>query len=260
MRGLTDRIIVVAGGATGIGAATARRLSEEGANVVVGDLNVASAEETAHAIEAAGGAAIALQYDQSDESSIEKLIAQSAQHFGTIHGIHANAADISDDLHVRRDRPLNEMTADAWEYTMSVNLIGYGLLIRSVLPILLANGGGSIVCTSSDGTARGGQIAPAYQAAKAGVNAMVRHVATGWGKEGVRCNAVSPGRILTESAGRLSDQLGFRELLNTRSGLPSPRLGTAEDVGNVVTFLLSDDASFVNGQVWSVNGGALLRE
>jgi NAD(P)-dependent dehydrogenase (short-subunit alcohol dehydrogenase family) len=250
MRGLNDRIVVVAGAATGIGAASAGRLAEEGAKVVVGDINLAGAEETAHAIESAGGTAIAVHYDQADDSSVAKLIAHAVDHFGGLHGLHANAAD-------GRDTDLLDMDIAVWERTLRVDLIGYAVAIREALPHLLAAGGGGIVCTSSDACSIGEPTRPAYAAAKAGVNALIRHVASRWGKEGIRANAIAPGMVLTETAKR---EVGQDFLDEMRAAHRSPRLGEPTDIAAAVAYLLSDDGEWVNGQVWSVDGGVYLRD
>jgi NAD(P)-dependent dehydrogenase (short-subunit alcohol dehydrogenase family) len=256
MRGLTDRVIVVAGAATGIGAATARRLGEEGAKVVVADFNLTGAEETAQSIEAAGNTAIALQYDQGDESSISKLIAATVEHFGGLYGLHANAVEGRKEI-TARDVEVIDMDVAVWERSLLVNLIGYATLIREALPHMLAARGGAIVCTSSDGSSFPMPNRPAYSVSKAGVNALIRHVAVRWGKEGIRANAVSPGTILTEAIKRNTTKELLEEWGTAR---PSPRAGEPADVAAMVAFLLSDDSEFVNGQVWGVDGGFHMRD
>jgi NAD(P)-dependent dehydrogenase (short-subunit alcohol dehydrogenase family) len=247
----------VAGAATGIGAATAQRLAEEGAKVVVGDFNLGAAEHTAERIAASGGTAIALQYDQGDESSIAKLISGAADHFGALHGLHANAAEGRADI-VTRDLDLLEMMDVAvWERTLLVNVIGYAVLIRQSLPHLLSAGGGSIVCTSSDGSSVAMPSRPAYSVSKAGVNALVRHVAVRWGKDGIRANAVSPGTILSEAIKR---NVSTEQLQEWGAARPSPRAGEPADVASMVAYLLSDDSEFVNGQVLGIDGGFHMRD
>jgi NAD(P)-dependent dehydrogenase (short-subunit alcohol dehydrogenase family) len=256
MRGLHDRVVVVAGAARGIGAATARRLGEEGAKVVVADFDLGGAQDTARSIEAAGDTAIALQYDQGDESSISKLIAATMEHFGSLHGLHANAVEGRKEI-TSRDVEVSDMDVTVWERSLLVNLIGYATLIREALPHMLAAGGGAIVCTSSDGSSYPMPDRPAYSVSKAGVNALVRHVAVRWGKEGIRANAVSPGTILTEVVKRNTS----KELLDEWGAqCRSPRFGEPTDVAGMVAFLLSDDSEFVNGQVWGVDGGFHMRD
>jgi NAD(P)-dependent dehydrogenase (short-subunit alcohol dehydrogenase family) len=182
MRGLSDRVVIVAGAATGIGAASATRLAEDGAKVVVGDINAAGAEDTAQRIRAAGGTAVAIAYDQSDDASIAGLVAQALEHFDRLDGLHANAADVRQEI-VGGDVELTEMDLAVWERTLRVNLIGYAELIRHVLPHLLDQGGGGIVCTSSDASSIGEPTRPAYAASKAGVNALIRQWPRGGAKK-----------------------------------------------------------------------------
>lgn len=256
MNGLSGRIVVVAGAAGGIGAASARRLAREGASVVVGDINIAGAEETARAIVSDGGRAIAVRYDQSDEASVAGLIAQTVEHFGGLDGLHANAADLRPEI-FGRDVDLLNMDVAVWERTLRVNLIGYAIIIRAALPHMLERGRGAIVCTvTSGGSPPIGRSTPvAYAAAKGGVNVMCRHVASRWGQEGIRCNAVAPGVVLTNAAKELMSQEFIDEL---RAKTRSTRLGVPDDVASAVAFLLSDEGAWVNGQVWGVNGGVAL--
>nr|WP_087572837.1 SDR family oxidoreductase [Sphingomonas sp. CDS-1] len=257
MNGLSGKVIIVAGAATGIGLATVRRLAAEGARVAVGDINAIGAEEAAQQIRDAGGEAIAIAYDQACETSTESLVKQAVSHFGQLDGLHANAADLRQEI-FGRDIDILHMDVAIWERTLRVNLIGYATLIRSALPHLLESGGGSIVCTTTTTSSPpiGRDEAPvAYSSSKAGVNAMCRHVASRWGQEGIRCNAVAPGVVLTEKAKEVMPPRFIDEL---KAGLRSTRLGVPTDIAATVAFLLSDDGAWVNGQVLGVNGGAYL--
>jgi len=257
MQGLKNKVVVVAGSATGIGLASARRLAAEGAKVALGDIAIQQAQDAARQICQAGGDAIAIEYDQSDEASTENLIRQAVSHFGRLDGLHANAADLRPAI-FGRDVDVLNMDVSIWERTLRVNLIGYADLIRRVLPHLLERGGGSIVCTttSTNSPPIGRANAPvAYSASKAAVNAMCRHVASRWGQQGIRCNAVAPGVVLTEAAKTVMTPEFIEEL---RADLRSTRLGEPGDIAGAVAFLLSDEGAWVNGQVWGVNGGAYL--
>jgi NAD(P)-dependent dehydrogenase (short-subunit alcohol dehydrogenase family) len=254
--GLAGRRIVVCGGATGIGAATAERLAEEQALVLIGDINLAGATETAGRITAAGGVAVAVEFDLADDDSVRALIDHAVREFGGVDGLFNVGADLSEGT-IGRDGDLLAFDPDVWRRTFEVNLMGFARSCRAVLPLLLAQGGGAIVNTSSNAAFVGEATRPAYAASKAGVNALTRHVASRWGKKGVRCNAVSPGLVLSETgAATMSDEFKAAVL----ASIASTRLGKPADLANAVAFLLSDDAEWVNGQVWSINGGGAMRD
>jgi NAD(P)-dependent dehydrogenase (short-subunit alcohol dehydrogenase family) len=263
MRGLKDKVIVVAGGATGIGAASATRLAAEGARIVIGDLNFACAEKTAIAIEAAGGTAVAYQYDASVEDTVRDLIAFAVSVFGGLDGLHNNAADLSAAI-ITNDADAVTTPLDVWNRTLTVNLTGYLLGIRYAVPELLKRGGGAIVNTSSGAAFCGEDIRVSYGVSKAGIGALTRHVASAYGKQGIRCNAVAPGYVPLESMKKLTAETFdvdaeaiMDELLNT--AVRAPRLGKPEDVAAMVAFLLSDDGEWITGQVYGVDGGWILR-
>lgn len=257
MRGLSGKRIVIAGGGNGIGAGTAERLGAEGATVVIGDIHLDAARATADRVTSAGGKALAVQFDLADEQSVQVLFDTAVAELGGVDGLYNVGADVSADV-LGRDGDLLDMDVAVWRRTLEVNLIGYALTSRAALPLLLEQGGGTIVNTSSAAAHVGDQKRAAYQTSKAGINALTRHVASRWGKEGIRCNCVSPGIVLTESAQTMA--LSPEALEFARMTIPSPRFGQPGDLAAVVAFLLSDDAEWINGQVWSISGGALLRE
>ncbi|MBL7494576.1 SDR family oxidoreductase [Frankia sp. AgB1.9] len=256
MRGLADRSFIVAGGATGIGAGTALRLAEEGACVVVGDINLAGAQATVEKIAKLGGAAIAVRFDLADEESVQALVDATITEFGAVHGLFNVGADLSPG-NLGRDRTLLDTDLDVWSRTLDVNVVGFVRTSRAVLPHLLANGGGSIVNTSSGAavSATDGQR-PAYAASKSAVNALTRHTATNWGPQGVRCNAVMPGLVMGETQVE-QNNVALQKMFLER--VPTTRLGRPSDLAAAVAFLLSDDAEWINGQVWAIDGGANMR-
>lgn len=248
MRGLEDKVIVVAGGATGIGAATCRRLAEEGAKVVVGDINEEGAQATAEAI---GGRH--LQFDITNEESCKALVDVAVTGFGGLDGLFTVAADTSKET-LGRDGEADLLTVplDVWQRTLDVNLTGTFLMTRAALPALLERGGGSIVNTLSGLVFYGSPVRPAYLASKGALIALTRHVATRWGKEGIRCNAVAPGFVMTEQVAHNVPQEERDMVLASNR---SPRHGRPEDIAATVSFLLSNDAEWINGQMHLVNGG-----
>jgi NAD(P)-dependent dehydrogenase (short-subunit alcohol dehydrogenase family) len=255
MRGLNDKIAVVAGGAGGIGSATSVRLGQEGVKVVVGDLNGAAAAAVAEEITGAGGQAVSIEVDISDEASVAAMVALAVDTYGGLDILHANAADLSAAV-LGRDSNAVEIPLDAFDRTIAVNLRGHLLCTRAALPEILKRGGGAIVYTSSGAAFMGEPERPAYAMTKSGINALVRHVASKWGRKHIRANAVAPGLVLTEGPRSvLSEDFMKMALRGTRSW----RLGEPEDIAAMVAFLVSDDGEWINGQILSVDGGASLR-
>lgn len=253
MEGLTNKVILVAGAATGLGAASAQRLAQCGARVVVGDLNFPGAEKTAAAISEAGGQAVAAQFDISDDESVKELVSFAVRTYGHLDAVHINAGDMAA---VSKDTNIVDIDLEIWDRTIAVNLRGHMLVTRHSIPELLARGGGTIVYTSSIASFTGAPERPAYSATKAGINAMARHVASRWGREGIRANAITPGLILTSEI----EQGASPELLQSLIARSrSPRAGRPSDISGMVAYLISDDGSWINGQVVNVDGGTVLR-
>jgi NAD(P)-dependent dehydrogenase (short-subunit alcohol dehydrogenase family) len=252
MRGLADKVAVVAGGAGGIGTATSIRLAEEGVAVVVGDVDASAARAVAAQITAAGGRAVDLAFDITDEDAVEQLIATAVDEFGGLDLLHCNAAALDPET-ILQDTDVETVSLDIFDRTLAVNLRGHVLCTRHALPQLVARGGGAIVYTASAAAFVGEPERPSYAIAKSGLTALTRHVASRWGKEGVRANAVAPGLILTAAvqAGTMAGRVLAR--------VPHTRLGDPTDIAAAVAFLMSDDAAWINGQVLSVDGGSTMR-
>jgi NAD(P)-dependent dehydrogenase (short-subunit alcohol dehydrogenase family) len=255
MRGLTDKSVLMAGGAGGIGTATSRRLGAEGAQVAVGDLNHDAAEAVATQIREAGGRAIALALDIGDEDSVAAAVQATVKAFGGLDAMHVNAADLSSET-ILRDTDAIEIDLGVFDRTIHTGLRGHLICTQQALPELVQRGGGTVVYTSSAAAFIGERERPSYAVAKSGINAIVRHVASKWGKQGIRANAVAPGLVLTETTQEnLDPAFKAMALKNSRS----PRLGRPDDIAAMVAFLMSTDGEWINGQVMSVDGGATMR-
>jgi NAD(P)-dependent dehydrogenase (short-subunit alcohol dehydrogenase family) len=256
MRGLYGKAFIVAGGATGIGAGTAERLASEGAMVTVGDINIEGAKATVDQITHSGGSAIAVHFDLADEESVQDLVGRTIGEFGAVHGLHNVGADLSAE-NLGRDTTLLDTDFDVWHRTLDVNLLGYVRTSRAVLPHLLEHGGGSIVNTSSGGSLGTDPMHVAYNAAKAAVNQLTRHIANNWGAQGVRCNGVMPGLVMGETQKRQND-VQLQQMFMQAAKVT--RLGEPRDLAAITAFLLSDEAEWINGQVWYVGGASQMRQ
>ncbi len=253
MSKLNNKVSIVIGSATGIGASTARMMAAEGSRVVLADLNLDGAAEVAAEIQQAGGEALAIKADIADETDVRQMVTQTLETFGAINILVNNAAALGPDV-IGRDSQTDaaSLDLDIWDRTMAVNLRGYLLSMKHVIPEMLKLGGGSIVNTSSISSIAAEPVRGAYAVSKAGVNQLTKHIATAYGKQGIRCNAVAPGCISTNEMTEKMYQ-AFIPLLLTSD------LGSTENIARVIVFLASGDSAFVTGQVIQADGGMLSR-
>jgi NAD(P)-dependent dehydrogenase (short-subunit alcohol dehydrogenase family) len=257
MRGLPGKRIIVVGGASGIGAATATRLAEEGAKVLIGDINPQTLAATVAKITAAGGTAKGVRFDLGDSASAENLVRACIESYGGVDGL-ANIGALLQDESLARDLDLLETPEAYLHKQLDYNFIGYTRTVRAVLPHLVAQKNGAIVNTSSGNAFSGEPTRLTYSAAKCAVHALTRHVARRWGADNIRCNAIAPGLTLSEAVrANMSNSAHHKGRV---AATPLGRAGEPDELAAVYAFLLSDDAAWITGQVWSVNGGRLTRE
>ena len=253
MNRLDGKVGIVTGAASGIGRATAHALAREGARVVVADLNADGAATVAADISQAGGQAISHRVDVSQEPDVVAMVEAAVSTYGGLDILHNNAAGIGASA-AGQDRDVASIDVDVWDRTMAVNLRGVMLGCKHALPRMLERGAGSIINTSSGSADRGDLNLSAYATSKGGVNTLTLYVAAQYGKQGIRCNAISPGLILTHPKDSFG---GAAYVAMLEEHHLTPRVGEADDIANAVIFLASDEASFITGQILHVDGGIL---
>lgn len=253
MKTLDGKTAIVTGAASGIGYASALRLARAGACVVVADLNGDGAAAVATEIRAAGGRAEPVRVDLARADSIEAMVQAALERCGRLDILFNNAANTAPEV-IGRDLDIVNMDIEVWEQTMAVNLRAVMLACKYALPSMLAAGGGVIINTSSASGLAGDIAMPAYGVSKGAVNTLTKYIATLYGKQGIRCNAIAPGVINTPALARkaTAEQL---EIYTAHHLTPS--LGEPEDIANAVLFLASADSSFITGQILSVDGGLM---
>ena len=253
---LSGRRIIVFGSASGIGAATVKRLVQEGAKVCAADINFVGAEKVAAE---AGGDTFATFVDISDEAAVKTAVDAAVERFGGLDGALINAADLRV---IMQDSDALDVDLAVFDRTIAVNLRGHLLCTRAVLPHLLANKASAIVYTSSGSAVGAEPTRPCYAMSKAGINALMRHAAARWGKEGLTANVIAPGFTVTGEMkaameANASEAEKWSKYFMERT--PHTRLGEPEDHAGVVALLLSDDGRWINGSVIDINGGSLMR-
>jgi NAD(P)-dependent dehydrogenase (short-subunit alcohol dehydrogenase family) len=245
---LSDRVAVITGAASGIGAASAATFAAHGARVVLADIDGVRVEAVAQGLRDEGFDADSRRVDICEEHDVRELISFAEARFGRLDILHNNAAAM--DL-VARDHGVVDLDLDVWEGTLRTNTRGPLLACKYAIPAMLRSGSGAIVNTSSISAEVGELTLTAYGASKAALSQLTRTVAAQWGKRGIRCNAVAPGLIMSPSALKLPVEL---QALYEKHNL-TQYLGEPQDVANLVVFLASNEARYITGQVIRVDGG-----
>ena len=248
MERVKDKVALVTGGASGIGLSAAALLAKEGAKVVIADFNVEGAKEAAENIKTQGGQAVGIFLDAGDENSIKEAVDYTVSHFGKISVLFNNVGLTN----LQKDLDVVNMDLDEWDRLMNVNLKSVLLGSRFAIPYMAETGGGSIINTASMAGFRGDVVRAAYGASKAAVVNLTRYIATEYGKDKIRCNAIAPGLILTPAAERnMSPEV--LDIFSRYNALPYH--GEPDDIGHTVVFLASDESKFITGQTIQVEGG-----
>ena len=247
---LMNKVAIVTGGASGMGEAICRKFAKEGAKVVVADYNFEGALKVANEINAEIlDAATAIKTDVSIETDINAMIDTAITLYGKL-DILVNNAGIMDGF-----EPVGEVSNDRWEKVFAVNVNGPMYASRKAIAHFLEQGGGSIINIASIGCLQGGRAGAAYVASKHAVIGLTKNTAFMYAKKGIRCNAVAPGAVATNIAQSMGDISTFGQQTTGVGMAINPAFGMPEQIASVALFLASDDASFVNGSVVTVDGG-----
>jgi NAD(P)-dependent dehydrogenase (short-subunit alcohol dehydrogenase family) len=245
----SGKIAFVTGGANGIGRATALAFAREGASVVVADVSEAGNQETARMIEELGGRALAVRCDVSRAEDVKAALAKTAEAFSRLDFAFNNAG-----IEPKKPAPTAEYDEEEWDRIFAINLRGMFLCMKHEIPLLLKQGGGAIVNTSSGAGVIGIKGSPAYTAAKHGVIGLTRAAALDYAAQNIRINAVCPGYIETPMMDRFTGGTaeGRAKVIAEE---PIGRMGKPEEIAATVVWLCSDAAGFVIGHAMVVDGG-----
>lgn len=249
---LQNKVALITGGGSGIGRASALRLAEEGARVMISDVNEVGGEETARLIEANGGEAAFVRCDVAQASEVEAMVKSTVQRFGGL-DIALNNAGVGGAM-LNADK----LEEDVWDFVMNVNLKGVWLCTKYELPEMLRRGGGSIINVASLAGLLGFRGNAVYAASKHGVIGFTKSVALEYARLGVRVNAICPGFTETPMVTNMIAEVPRMEDM-TRNSSPMRRLGRVEEIADAVLYLASDMSSFVNGHSLTLDGGASIQ-
>ncbi|MFB6893319.1 SDR family NAD(P)-dependent oxidoreductase [Kitasatospora sp. NPDC056327] len=245
---LKDKTALITGAGSGIGRAAAELMSAEGAAVVVADHHPAAAEETARLVEAAGGRALPVTVDVTDDASTAAAVAAAVREFGGLDVLcnHVGGSD------PRKDLDLLRLDLDEFDRAVALNMRSTLLGTRHALPHLIAAGGGSIINTASVAGLVGDVVQISYGAVKAAVVNLTKSIAVQYGPQGVRCNAVAPGAVMTPA---LRDNLPAEVIDSLLACNALPYLGSPEDIAHAMVFLASEESRYLTGQLLVIDGG-----
>ncbi|MDM1493424.1 2-hydroxycyclohexanecarboxyl-CoA dehydrogenase [Acinetobacter indicus] len=250
MKGLKDKVVIVTGGAGGIGSATCRRLAEEGAKVAIFDMNMTAAEQLAQEINQQNGQALAVQCDITNHNTVEQAVQQVESQLGPVDSLVNNAGwDIF--------KPFVKTNPQEWDKLIQINLVGMLNMHFAVLKGMVERNTGSIVNIASDAARVGSSGEAVYAACKGGLLSFSKTLAREHSRHNIKINVICPGPTDTALLAGVTEGASNPEKLREAfiRSIPLGRLGQPEDLASAIAFFLSEDASFITGQVLSVSGG-----
>lgn len=250
MTDLSGKVIIVTGAGGNLGGCMASMLASRNARLVLSDINEDAGARRCDQIRSQGGQAVVHVTDVTKEDDLRGLMDFAVGEYGGIDVLVNNAGLIGQEHQTR----LAELEAELWDLTLGVNLKSVFMASKAALPHLIKRGGGAIINISSDASLSGYLTSSAYAASKGGVNTLTQYIATQYGKDNIRCNAVLPGIHLSEEAIARTPKESLDKLAEH---CMLPRLGTPADIAKIVAFLASDDAYYITAQLIQVDGGLL---
>ncbi|MEC0128976.1 SDR family oxidoreductase [Paenibacillus pabuli] len=246
---LQDKVAVVTGAGSGMGRAIATLYAQEGAKVIVSDINAETAQTVVDEIKAQGGEAIVVLANVAKEEDIQNLIDTAVSTYGTV-DVLVNNAGIMDGM-----EPAADVSDDKWERVFAINTTSVMRATRKVLPIFLEKQKGVIVNIASAGGLNGGRAGAAYTASKHAVVGFTKNTGYMYAEQGIRCNAIAPGAVATNISSSMAGLSQFGAGRQQLGMATNPRIGTSEEIAKVALFLGSDESSFVNGTVITADAG-----
>lgn len=246
---LENKVAIITGSAAGIGKEIAFIYAKEGARIVVADFNAEALQQTVQELKELNAEAIGVKVNVASEEDIAKMIDETVNAFGTV-DILVNNAGVGDNMQAAAN-----VKDETWERVMNINVTGVMRALRKVIPVFLKNGGGTIVNMASISGLTGGRGGLAYTAAKHAVVGMTKNIASQYGPQNIRCNAIAPAHVQTNFAASMSNVDEFGMKVATRGVNLMPKAGTTEDIANIALFLASHESAYINGVAIAADAG-----